>query len=97
MPMSWSGEKIKSLRKRLGWSSSDLARRLSVDCEEVMAWENNKKKPAAQIDELALLEKQAELNCEVVAGDPLAEMLLEESRSDQCDLSAVKRRFSENN
>lgn len=96
--MPWTAEKIKSLRRRLGWSSSDLARRLHVESTEVVDWESGMNLPVAWVaDQLSLLEKQAEANSESMAQEPLAEVFLEEQHTDQCDLAAVKRRFSENN
>lgn len=96
--MPWTAEKIKSLRRRLGWSSSDLARRLQVETDLVLNWESGSHLPLEWvIDELSLLEKQAEANSDSIAQGPLAEVFLEEQHTEQCDLASVKRRFSENN
>jgi DNA-binding transcriptional regulator YiaG len=36
---TWNPEHIVTLRRRLGWSKSDLARRLHCETTEVEAWE----------------------------------------------------------
>lgn len=37
--MNWTGDKIKDLRLRLGWSQAELARRLGCRQQTVSEWE----------------------------------------------------------
>lgn len=39
--MNWTGEKIKELRLRLGWSQAEFARRLGCRQQTVSEWETN--------------------------------------------------------
>lgn len=41
----WSGEKIRELRQRLGWSQAELARRLGCRQQTVSEWETNTYQP----------------------------------------------------
>lgn len=96
--MVWNGEKIRELRRRLGWSPSDLARRLQVESQIVINWEMGQSTPVDEMSQnLELIAHQAEAQAEEMQQTPLAEILLDESRTDQITLDVVKRRFTENN
>lgn len=43
--LSWSGEKIKDLRRRLGWSQAELSNRLGCRQQTVSEWETNVYQP----------------------------------------------------
>lgn len=58
----WDASKIKGLRRRLGWSQSDLARRLSCDSNSVKFWEEASATPTeVQSSALHMIFQQAEL------------------------------------
>lgn len=42
---AWTGEKIRVLRLRLGWSQAELARRLGCRQQTVSEWETNLHEP----------------------------------------------------
>lgn len=78
--MEWDSHKIRSLRRRLGWSQSDLARRLNIESASVLTWESGETKPKrAEAQLLELLFNQAELSS------------LEISQSTQVELTMHQR------
>ena len=92
--MTWNGESVKSLRLRMGWSQSDLARRLNCDSNIVVNWENGKEVPAGVLaEELDIFLKQADSSADEVSNYALAEFFLEESELQQCELKTVEERF----
>ena len=103
--MMWTPEKIKILRCRLGWTQSELARKLKCELELIGLWESSQCKELVAIeshiegyiDALILLEKQAEMAADQVVQCPLAESILDENKISQVDMEVVKRRFYENN
>lgn len=96
--MIWDKDKIKDLRLRLGFSSSDLARRLHCDSQSVKVWENGDDQPGSQHTQiLDLLLKEADLCADEMAHNPLAEEFLATDNLGQIDRTSVKRRFSQNN
>lgn len=99
--MTWTSDKIKVLRCRLGWTQAELARKLNCDSKLIRRWESSSSQDLQSIDlhidSLILLEKQAESASEQVFRSPLAETILDETRAVQVDSDAVKRRFYENN
>jgi ribosome-binding protein aMBF1 (putative translation factor) len=96
--MNWDSEKIRDLRLRLGFSPSDLARRLQCECSDVRSWEVGIAEPMDfQLQQLDLLQKQAEECAQEMAHHPLAESLLDTDELGQIDLHQVKTRFSRNN
>jgi ribosome-binding protein aMBF1 (putative translation factor) len=95
--MVWNSDKIKSLRLRLGWSSSDLARRLNCESAIIYAYEAGKENPSGAVEaELNLLLKQADSAADEVSNQALAEAFLEETEQIQCELTSVKDRFVNN-
>lgn len=93
--MTWSGEGVKSLRLRMGWSPSDLARRLNCDASVILNWENGSSIPEGKLaDELDIFLKQAETSADEISNYALAEYFLEESELQQCEVKTVKERFS---
>jgi len=99
--MEWNAEKIKTLRCRMGWSQSDLARRLNCDPELVIHLEQSNG-PVPEIDQLQrqelvstmmMLENQAESHADQVLQESLAEVILEETHEQQIDQESVRKRF----
>lgn len=89
--MEWTSEEIKHLRLRLGWSRSDLARRMSIDCKLISLWEQGERLPDFQETEmLDMIAKQADISADEVSSAPIAEIFCDESDVDQCDLSSVR-------
>lgn len=73
--MNWDSDKIKSLRLRLGWSPSDLARRLNCESCIVAGWEKGSEPLEAVFSqELDILLKQADSTADEVTGQALAEV-----------------------
>jgi DNA-binding transcriptional regulator YiaG len=100
--MTWNPEKIRNLRCRLGWTQADLARRLNCESRLVQTWESTTQEQALasielHADSLVLLEKQAEVAADFVFQRPLAEAILDETKTTQVHTNIVKRRFFENN
>ena len=93
--MDWNRDRVRALRCRMGWSHSDLARRLSCEAEVIAEWERGKRVPVNfQLERLNLLEKQADVKCDETFCLTLADIIFEESDSEQLDTSDVKNRFS---
>ena len=84
MHMSWTSNRIHSLRLRLGWSCSDLARRLECSSLEVLKWEHKELSPAEKyFSLLEFIEKQADEISNEVSICPIAESKLESSSQGQ--------------
>lgn len=88
--MSWSKEQIRSLRLRMGWEHSDLARRLNCSTQMILEIEHG----VVEIDGLLLsnlqvLSAQAESNAIELKNAPLAEFFLEDSHVSQVSLSEL--------
>jgi transcriptional regulator with XRE-family HTH domain len=92
--MSWNSEKIRDLRLRLGWSISDLARRLNCESSQISIWEKGESQPTdTYAQTLELISHQADESSEEVMNSSLAEKFLEESELSQCDLNLVKDKY----
>ncbi len=50
----WSGDEIRSLRLRLGWSAADFARRFGCLSDQIMNWEKGAAQPSSE-DRLQLM------------------------------------------
>jgi ribosome-binding protein aMBF1 (putative translation factor) len=82
--LNWTSNRIHSLRLRLGWSCSDLARRLECTSMDVLKWEHQELFPEEKyFSKLELIEKQAEEICHEVQICPIAESKLESSDKEQ--------------
>ncbi len=99
--MTWNAEKIKTLRCRLGFTQSELARKLHCESDLINTWESAQKNElqgiALHMDTLILLEKQAESAADQIFHSPLAETILEETHESQVHVEAVRLRFFEKN
>lgn len=59
--MTWGKEEIRHLRLRMGWSQSDLARRLSCEPKIIESIEKGQFEcPTSLRNELHMIERQAE-------------------------------------
>ena len=87
---AWTANRIHSLRLRLGWSKSDLARRLDCNLETVNAWELSQMKPnSGHLPMLEFIEKQAEYISLEVHVCPIAEHQLEKTSRSQIPLDEL--------
>jgi DNA-binding transcriptional regulator YiaG len=76
---SWNKESIRFLRRRLGWSQSDLARRLQCSSLVVEELENGAQTPTEDICQLLyMISHQAEECSGQVQNTPRAEKILDE-------------------
>lgn len=80
----WCSQKIHQLRLRFGWSKSDLARRLNLNEQDILKWENSEASPDDQTKtQLAFLEKQLESISDEILANPIAEVQLEQNLKTQ--------------
>lgn len=85
---------LRLLRRRMGWTSSDLARRLGVRSADIEIWEKGNSKPesADVITRIEFLFRQADICCDEVKSVPMAENMLEESHLVQVEATRVRDR-----
>ena len=75
--MGWSGQQIKDMRKQMGWSAIDLARRLGCEKSEVLLWEEEQEEPPSEVcQKLNLFESERERFSRAIGGEPLAESVM---------------------
>lgn len=92
--MEWDGLKIRDLRLRMGWSASDLARRLHVDPNKINQFEMGIESPEdAVLASLDLIFKQAEASADDVFCESLAEIVFIEDEVTQIDNNAIHSKF----
>lgn len=97
MQMSWDAEKMRVLRLRMGWSQSDLARRLHIDSQRIGQWEMGLEEIQGDVtQELDLLHRQADVSVDQVCCEPLTEILFDELKVQQLDGYSVRRKFQVN-
>lgn len=76
---------VRNLRRRLGWSQSDLARRLGTEPAFIESLELGQSTADKQIlSQLELLQKQADQANEETLVHALADQVLEENELEQC-------------
>jgi predicted transcriptional regulator len=98
LDMPWDAIKIRHLRRRMGWSQSDLARRLECESKLIIECEQGKiTLLESHVQILEMLQHQADSEADQITSCPLAEMVMDETQESQINLEKVKRRFSENN
>lgn len=87
----WNKVSLRSLRIRMGWCKSDLARRLQCTSEDIELWEEGASIiDSSVVGELELLLRQAEACCDEVKHMPAAESQCEKNALEQIDFSRVK-------
>lgn len=92
--MVWDGDKIRSLRLRMGWSQSDLARRLKIESQKINEMEMDLMEAPEDIwSALDLLLKQADVSASRMSCHSLAEILFDEDQVLQVDTSSLQRKF----
>ena len=92
--MVWDGDKIRDLRLRMGWSQSDLARRLQIESKKINEFEMDLEEAPKDIwSALDLLLKQADVTADGVSCDSLAEIVFDEDKVLQVDTTSIRRKF----
>lgn len=85
---------VKLVRQRMGWSQSDLARRLNCSLFDIAVWERGEVSPNGSIlSELELISRQAEACCEDILAATVAEDLLKIHDLSQIEISRVKEQI----
>ena len=88
--VNWDSEAVKSLRRRMGWSQTDLARRLELSCSDVQSWEAGFSEPSSKYTQLLkLLFDQAELSAFDVLTGPQIEIMLEQKSVEMIETSEL--------
>lgn len=95
--MLWDKEHVKALRLRLGWSQSDLARRLGIPSMRVYNWEAGQETPeGVEAQKLDLIQKQADVASEEIVQAIEAEIFMSETDAAQCEIRSIKSRHLDN-
>lgn len=82
---------IRCLRRRMGWTSSDLARRMGVKVSEVEIWEQGKAPSNPDVlSRLEFLFRQAEMCSDEVKAAPIAEDFLDRESLGQVGVDRLK-------
>lgn len=77
-------EHFKELRKRLGYSAGDVARRIQAPLEKVKEWEAGVSQPyGEEIVKLEMLFQQAELCCQDLQVFSVTEVEMQKNSVDQ--------------
>lgn len=88
--MDWNKETIRTLRLRLGWSQSDLARRLRCEIQFIESWEAGDEEPTKDhLQDLELILHQAEACSSEVYQTPLAEKKLDQDSLIQVNIKEL--------
>ncbi len=88
--MIWNPERIRTLRRRLGWSQSDLARRLKTESFSVQSWEEGTTAPANQhVQSLELIFNQAELSALEITQTTQAECTLRQRELESIHIQSL--------
>ncbi len=89
--LGWDKDSLRSLRLRLGWSKSDLARRLKCSIEQIDNWEEGSQSiDSATKGELEIICRLCEEMSDELRVSPMSEVLLEQKALDQINFSQLK-------
>ncbi len=92
--INWNNIDLKSLRLRMGWSHSDLARRLSCPVQAIHEWELGRSQPLPNVlNEIELLLKHADFLSSELQFQPQIEQNLEDKSLEQIEFSRVIGQF----
>lgn len=87
----WAKDNIRQLRLRMGWSRSDIARRLQCSTEDVIHFEEGTKDiELCMKSELEILLRRAEAYGDEVRMVPTAENKCDQDALQQIDFSKIK-------
>jgi transcriptional regulator with XRE-family HTH domain len=82
--VNWNSGNIRNLRRRLGWTAADLARRLAVPLSRVQAWEASLDKPDADsLNQFRYLNNWIDTLSMRMSQMPLAERFMSEKQLGQ--------------
>jgi len=82
--MTLDGQKIRTLRQRLGWSLAEMARQLGCSTDLVHEWEEGVSQPDAEvIHQLQHLSSYVDAYSEQIAQKPVAEKEMDVRRISQ--------------
>ncbi len=92
--MDWDANKIRDLRLRMGWSSSDLARRLQIEASQIQKAEAGLENlESSVLDSLDLIFRQAEASADQKSCESLAEIVFIEDDVSQVDNPTIHSKF----
>ena len=92
--LEWNKDSLRALRLKLGWSKSDLARRLKCSVDEVDSWEDGSGFLEIQVKcELEIMFRQCQECSDEVKFTPASELALDKNALEQIDFSRVKEDF----
>lgn len=87
----WQQQQIRLLRMRLGWTQSDLARRLQCDAKVVESLEAGNESAAVElVHKLELIAHQADLCGNEIQCMPAAETFCDQEQLGQVELNKVR-------
>jgi transcriptional regulator with XRE-family HTH domain len=86
----WNQGQIRLLRLRLGWTQSDLARRLQCDAITVQSMEAGSEAAVEIVHKLELIAHQADLCGDEIQCLPAAENMCDQQRLGQVELNKVR-------
>ncbi len=90
MKLDYRPEDLKELRKRLGFSFADVARRISAPLEDVKKWEMGVLKPSDEsLAKLEILFHQAQLCCQDVQTSAINEKELLQTSLNQIQTKSI--------
>ncbi|MES3039275.1 MAG: helix-turn-helix transcriptional regulator [Bdellovibrionota bacterium] len=90
MNPQWNKDEIKNLRRRLGWTQADLARRIQCSQTEIQTWEAGQGQPSVLIrNQFEMLERQAQQCSEEVQAGPKAENICQKNALSQIDFNKI--------
>ena len=91
---TWTQQNIRQLRLRMGWSRTDMARRMRCSAEEVEMLEEGLKEIDSNLkSELEILLRQADVCSDEVRFAPSAEDKCDRDALQQIEFSRVKDDF----
>jgi len=92
METQWTPEKVKKLRLRLGWSLSELARRLGCPKDILSSYEQGGiELDLEYIQKVDLLSHELERSAEQMSKRPLADIVLAEKGLNQVTSNDLKK------
>jgi transcriptional regulator with XRE-family HTH domain len=87
----WKNNQIRTLRLRLGWTQSDLARRLQCEAKLIESLELGNENAAVELmHKLELISHQADLCENEMRSLPAAESFCDQERLGQVELNKVR-------
>lgn len=82
--MQLTGQEIRTLRQRLGWTVAEMARRMGCTTDLITQWEKGVQLPEPEsMNQLKYLRDHAESNSERILQDPAVEIRMETGRLSQ--------------